>query len=378
MASFDLSQLQHLWWLLISVVGALLVFLTFVQGGQALLYCIARNEVEKSLVINSLGKKWELTFTTLVLFGGAFFAAFPLFYSTSFGGAYWVWMLILFTFVVQAVSYEYRKKENNFLGAKVYEAFLMINGSVSVLLVGVAVGTFFTGSNFSHDAHNFVTWHNPGRGIEAAFSLFNLSFGLFLMFLSRALGALYLNNNIDHEILIERTREAAWRNLLWALPFLLYVLVSLLVMRGYAVDPVTGVVSLVKGKYLANLLAMPINGLGFLLAGLVLVVWGIVATRFRASRKGIWFAGLGTVLVVLAVFSIAGYNNTAFYPSSYDMQSSLTIANASSSHYTLTAMSYIALSIPVILAYVSYVWRTLDAKKLTEADILVEGSEEKY
>lgn len=378
MASFDLSQLQHLWWLLVSVVGALFVFLTFVQGGQALLYCIARNEVEKSLVINSLGKKWELTFTTLVLFGGAFFAAFPLFYSTSFGGAYWVWMLILFTFIIQAVSYEYRKKEDNFLGAKVYEAFLMINGSVSVLLIGVAVGTFFTGSSFSHDANNFVTWHNPGRGIEAAFSLFNLSFGLFLMFLSRALGALYLNNNIDHEILIERTREAAWRNLLWALPFLLYVLVSLLVMRGYAVDPVTGVVSLVKGKYLANLLAMPINGLGFLLVGLVLVVWGIVATRFRASRKGIWFAGLGTVLVVLAVFSIAGYNNTAFYPSSYDMQSSLTIANASSSHYTLTTMSYIALSIPVILAYVSYVWRTLDAKKLTEADILVEGSDEKY
>lgn len=378
MGSLDLSQLQHLWWLLVSVVGALFIFLTFVQGGQGLLFSVAKTEVEKTLIINSLGKKWEITFTTLVLFGGAFFAAFPLFYSTSFGGAYWVWMMILFTFILQAVSYEYRRKPDNFLGAKVYEVFLLINGTVSVLLIGAAVGTFFTGSNFSLSDFNFVTWQHPGRGIEAAFSLFNLSFGIFLVFLARLLGALYLNNNIEHPPLIERTREASFTNLLWALPFLLYVLVSLLVMDGYAVDPATGIVSLQEGKYLENLLAMPINGLGFLLVGLLLVVWGVVSTRFMGSRKGIWSAGLGTVLVVLAVFSIAGYNNTSFYPSKFDLQSSLTIANASSSHYTLTVMSYIALSIPVVLGYVAYVWRLLDAKKLTEADVLVEGSDEKY
>lgn len=378
MGSLDLSQLQHLWWLLVSVVGALFVFLTFVQGGQGLLFTVARTEVEKSLIINSLGKKWEITFTTLVLFGGAFFAAFPLFYSTSFGGAYWVWMLILFTFILQAVSYEYRRKPDNFLGAKVYEVFLLINGTVSVLLIGIAVGTFFTGSNFSLSDFNFVTWQHPGRGIESAFSLFNLSFGLFLVFLARLLGALYLNNNIEHQPLIDRTRAASFTNLLWALPFLLHVLVSLLVMDGFAVDPATGIVFMQEGKYLANLLAMPINGLGFLLVGLLLVVWGVISTRFMGSRKGIWPAGLGTVLVVLSVFSIAGYNNTAFYPSKFDLQSSLTIANASSSHYTLTAMSYIALSIPVVLGYVAYVWRLLDAKKLTEADILAEGSDEKY
>jgi len=378
MGSLDLSQLQHLWWLLVSVVGALFVFLTFVQGGQGLLLTIARTETEKSLVVNSLGKKWELTFTTLVLFGGAFFAAFPLFYSTSFGGAYWVWILILFTFIVQAVSYEYRRKPDNFLGAKTYEVFLFINGTVGVLLIGAAVGTFFTGSNFSLSEYNFVTWEHPGRGIEAAFSLFNLSFGIFMVFLARVLGALYLNNNIEHEVLIERTRKAAFKNLLLLLPFLLYVLIQLLVMEGYAVDPATGTVFLEKGKYLNNLLDMPINGLGFLLVGLVLVVWGVVATRFMASRKGIWFAGLGTVLVVLAVFSIAGYNNTSFYPSKFDLQSSLTIANASSSHYTLTAMSYIALAIPFVLAYIWYVWSLLDKRKLTEEDLLVEGSDEKY
>ncbi|MBW2186106.1 MAG: cytochrome d ubiquinol oxidase subunit II [Deltaproteobacteria bacterium] len=378
MGSLDLSQLQHLWWLIVSIVGALFIFLTFVQGGQGLLFTVARTEIEKSLIINSLGKKWEVTFTTLVLFGGAFFAAFPLFYSTSFGGAYWVWMLILFTFILQAVSYEYRRKPDNFLGAKVYEVFLLINGTVSVLLIGIAVGTFFTGSNFVLSDYNFVTWQHPGRGIEAAFSLFNLSFGLFLVFLARLLGALYLNNNIEHPALVERTRSASFTNLLWALSFLLYVLVSLVVMDGFAVDPATGIVSMQEGKYLENLLAMPINGLGFLLVGLVLVVWGVVSTRFMGSRKGIWPAGLGTVLVVLSVFSIAGYNNTAFYPSKFDLQSSLTIFNASSSHYTLTAMSYIALSIPVVLGYVAYVWRLLDAKKLTEEDILVEGSDEKY
>ncbi|WP_282756384.1 cytochrome d ubiquinol oxidase subunit II [Desulfuromonas thiophila] len=376
MGNLDLAQLQQLWWLLVSVVGALFIFLTFVQGGQGLLLTLTRDEDEKTLIINSLGKKWELTFTTLVLFGGAFFAAFPLFYATSFGGAYWVWMLILFTFVLQAVSYEYRRKPSNLLGARVYEYFLFINGTVGILLIGIAVGTFFTGSNFSLNAYNSVTWHNPGRGVEAAFSLFNLSFGLFLVFLARVLGALYLNNNIDYPPLVAKTSAAAFKNLLYALPFLLYVLVRLLFMQGYAVDPQSGTVFLQRGKYLANLLALPVNGLGFLLIGLVLVVLGVALTYFKGSRKGIWPAGLGTVLVVLAVFAIAGYNNTAFYPSRVDLQSSLTLATASSSHYTLTAMSYIALAIPVVLAYVAYVWRLLDARKLGAADLTT--GDEKY
>ncbi len=369
MGSLSLSQLQHLWWLLVSVVGALFVFLTFVQGGQSLLFSVARTEDEKSLVISSLGKKWELTFTTLVLFGGALFAAFPLFYATSFGGAYWVWILILFTFVLQAVSYEYRRKPSNLLGARTYEIFLFINGSLGIILIGAAIGTFFTGSSFSLSEYNLVTWHHPLRGLEAAFNFFNLSFGLFLMFVARLLGALYLNNNIDQPAIRERTRKAAFSSLLCLLPFLLYLLFSLVTMKGYAVEPETGRVFLEQGKYLHNLLAMPVNGLAFLLGGLLLVVYGALTTRFRNSHRGIWPAGLGVVLVVLAILSIAGYNHTAFYPSSYDPQSSLTIANASSSHYTLTAMSYIAISIPFVLAYVAYVWRLLDARKLTAEDV---------
>jgi len=259
----------------------------------------------KTLVINSLGKKWELTFTTLVLFGGALFAAFPLFYATSFGGAYWVWILILFTFILQAVSYEYRKKPSNILGARTYEIFLFINGSVGIILIGTAIGTFFTGSNFSLNDYNLVTWHSPLRGLEAAFNLFNLSFGLFLMFVSRILGALYLHNNIDQQNIRERTRKAAFNNLLFSLPFLLYILFSLVTMDGFAVAPRNGKIFLESGKYL---------------------------------------------------------------------QSSLTIANASSSHYTLTAMSYMAMSIPFILTYVMYVWHLLDARKLTEDDV----STEKY
>ncbi len=374
MGNLSLTQLQYLWWLLVSVVGALFIFLTFVQGGQSLLFSIAHTEDEKTLVINSLGKKWELTFTTLVLFGGALFAAFPLFYATSFGGAYWVWILILFTFILQAVSYEYRKKPSNILGARTYEIFLFINGSVGIILIGAAIGTFFTGSNFSLNDYNLVTWHSPLRGLEAAFNLFNLSFGLFLLFISRVLGALYLHNNIDQQNIRERTRKAAFNNLLFSLPFLLYILFSLVTMDGFAVDPRNGKIFLESGKYLHNLLAMPIHGLGFLLVGLLLVIYGVATTRFQNSYKGIWPAGLGVVLVVLAILFTAGYHNTAFYPSKYDLQSSLTIANASSSHYTLTAMSYIAMSIPFILAYVMYVWHLLDARKLTEDDI----STEKY
>ncbi len=368
--NLEYSTLQQIWWILASVVGSLFLFLNFVQGGQTLLWQVAKDDIEKSLVINSLGTKWELTFTTLVLFGGALFAAFPKFYSTSFGGAYWVWILILFTFIVQAVSYEYRKKPNNLLGASVYEAFLFINGSVGILLIGAAVGTFFTGSNFTLNDYNQVAWTHPLMGVEAAFSLFNLSLGLFLVFNARVLGAMYLVNNIDFSGKAgfeTRLRKACLMNLIYALPFLLYVLVSLLVMDGFGFDK-NGVVSMVPHKYLQNLLAMP-QVLGLLLVGLVLVVWGVFITGIKKSDKGIWFGGLGTVLVGLAVFFTAGFNNTPFYPSKVDLQSSLTIYNASSTHYTLTVMTYVALVIPLVLAYIAWVWKQMNAKKLTVDDV---------
>ncbi|BCO10597.1 cytochrome d ubiquinol oxidase subunit II [Desulfolithobacter dissulfuricans] len=372
--SLDTTTLQHLWWLLCSVVGALFIFLTFVQGGQTLLWQVAKSDLEKSLVINSLGRKWELTFTTLVLFGGALFAAFPKFYATSFGGAYWVWVLILFTFIVQAVSYEYRKKENNLLGEKVYELFLFINGSVGILLIGAAVGTFFTGSNFVLSGYNFVTWTHPLRGLEAAFSLFNLSLGLFLVFNARTIGSMYLINNIDFSATPEletRLRNACWTSFLCSLPFLGYVLVSLLLMKGYTVDG-NGVVSMVSRKYLANLLANPWL-LGLLAAGLVLVISGVLSTAKTSKTGGIWMGGLGTVLVGLTVLLLPAYNNTPFYPSKADLQSSLTIANASSSHYTLTAMTYVAIAIPFVLAYVAYVWWAMDRTKLTADEVQSEA-----
>lgn len=368
--SLDITTLQQLWWVLASVVGSLFLFLTFVQGGQTLLWQVAKTDYEKSLVINSLGRKWELTFTTLVLFGGALFAAFPKFYATSFGGAYWVWMLILFTFIIQAVSYEYRKKENNLLGTKTYDIFLFINGSVGILLIGAAVGTFFTGSNFVLNEYNQVRWTHPLMGVEAAFSPFNVALGLFLVFNARVLGAKYLINNIDFSSAPEletRLRRACLTSLICALPFLLYVLIRLVFMAGFGFDE-NGVVSMVDYKYLGNLLAMPIV-LGLLLVGLLLVVYGVIATAFLGGRRGIWFGGLGTVLVGLAVFFTAGFNSTPFYPSKYDLQSSLSIYNASSSHYTLTAMTYVAMVIPFVLAYIAYVWRLMDAKKIDHEDI---------
>ncbi|OEU49821.1 MAG: cytochrome d ubiquinol oxidase subunit II [Desulfobulbaceae bacterium S3730MH12] len=368
--NLDLVTLQQIWWIICSVVGALFLFLTFVQGGQTLLWQVAKGEIETSLVINSLGRKWELTFTTLVLFGGALFAAFPKFYATSFGGAYWVWMLILFSFIVQAVSYEYRTKPGNVLGEKVYEGFLFINGSVGILLIGAAVGTFFTGSNFTLNSMNQVSWANELRGLEAAFSFFNLSLGLFLVFNARVLGAMYLVNNIDFTETPElevRLRKACLSSFLCSLPFLLYVLVALLVIDGYGFDE-NGVVSMVAFKYLGNLLAMPAV-LGMLLVGVVLVVMGVLRTSLAAGTNGIWFGGLGTVLVGLAIFFTAAFNNTPFYPSKVDLQSSLSIYNASSSHYTLTVMTYVAFMIPFVLGYVIYVWRQMDSRKIDMKDL---------
>ncbi len=368
--NLDYSILQQIWWLLVAVVGSLFLFLTFVQGGQSLLWQLGKNETEKSLIVNSLGRKWELTFTTLVLFGGALFAAFPKFYSTSFGGAYWVWMLILFTFILQAVSYEYRKKPNNVFGSSVYEFFMWINGVIGILLIGAAVGTFFTGSNFTLNHFQQVTWTHSLRGVEAAFSVFNLSFGLFLVFNARVLGSMYLLNNIDFTGMVEfeeRVRRSCLINLVCALPFLLYVLVSLLFMDGFGVAA-DGTVSMVSGKYLENLLAMP-WALALLVLGLLLVVWGVFISSFKTSQRGIWFSGFGTVLVGLAVFFIAGYNGTSFYPSKADLQSSLTIYNASSSHFTLTAMTYVAMVIPFVLGYIIYFWGQMDKKELSLEDL---------
>lgn len=375
--NLDYSLLQQLWWLICSVVGSLFLLLTFVQGGQTLIFTTASNEEEKALIINAMGRKWELTFTTLVLFGGALFAAFPLFYATSFGGAYWVWMLILFTFIMQAVSYEYRMKPGNVLGARTYEIFMFVNGSVGLLLIGAAVGTFFTGSHFTLNMYRSVTWATPFHGLEAALNLFNLAFGLFLVFLARTLGAMYLVSHVAHELLVRRARQAALINLIWALPFLLIILFKLLTMDGFAVDPATGKIFVEKGKYLHNLLGMPAV-LIMLLGGLVSVIYGVVSTRFLGKNRGIWFGGFGTVLVGLAIFSLAGYHNTAFYPSLTDLNSSLTIYNASSSKYTLTIMSYVAIGVPFVLGYVAYVWRLMDAKQLTLAELTGEDAKDMY
>ncbi|MGB6972571.1 MAG: cytochrome d ubiquinol oxidase subunit II [Desulfobulbales bacterium] len=371
--NFTLAQLQQLWWLIVSVIGALFVFLTFVQGGQSLLSFVARNDLEKSLVINSLGRKWELTFTTLVLFGGALFAAFPLFYATSFGGAYWIWIAILFTFVLQAVSFEFRKKPGNLLGARTYELFLFLNGTIGILLIGIALATFFSGSSFQLDDYNQVLWQHPMLGLEAALSFFNVSFGIFLVLLARTLGALYLLNNIDFRLQLvkdmeKRLRKAVATNLIGAIPFLLYFMYNLATVEGYAVKPESGEIFMESGKYLQNLLAMP-GVLAMLAAGLLFILLGAAVARRPSGQSGIWFSGLGSILVALALLLTAGYNNTAFYPSSFDLNSSLTIYNASSSRYTLTAMSYIALAVPLVLAYIAYFWRKMDREKLSTGEV---------
>ena len=373
--NLDYATLQHLWWLLCSVVGALFLFLTFVQGGQSLLWQVAKTQTEKDLVINALGRKWELTFTTLVLFGGALFASFPKFYSTSFGGAYWVWILILFTFIVQAVSYEFRSKPWNVFGSLVYEGFLLINGTVGILLIGAAVGTFYTGANFQLDSNNFVTWTHPYRGLEAALSpsvssIFNIALGLFLVFNARTLGAMFLVNNIDLNEAADmgtRLRAACWQNFVISLPFLLLILGSLLFMRGYGIVDDAGTIDIVSFKFLRNLVANPWLIL-LLVGGLALVVAGVWKTARTSETGGIWYGGLGTVLVGLTVLLLPAYNLTAFYPSKADPQSSLTIYNASSSPYTLKVMTYVALGIPFVLAYVAYVWWAMGRSKITIED----------
>ncbi len=370
--NLSLLALQQYWWVLVSILGALFVFLTFVQGGQTLLYSVAKTEVEKTIVLNTLGRKWEFGFTTLVTFGGAFFASFPLFYSTSFGGAYWVWFAILAAFVIQAVAYEYRKKPANFLGTKTFEIFLVLNGLLGTVLIGTAVGTFFNGAMFSLNDMNQVDWQTSFRGLEAVLTFHNVALGLTVFFLARVLGTMYFILTVDQEAIVERSKKQLLYNTVPFLVFFLYFVIWLLLKDGFAVDPESGIVSMEKYKYLHNVLQMPVNTV-ILLLGVVGVLWGIISTLFMKSNKGFWFTGTGTVLTVFALFLLAGFNNTSFYPSIYDLQSSLTIQNASSSKFTLTAMSYVSLMIPFVLAYITYFWRAMNRKKITEAEMSEES-----
>ena len=366
--TLSLISLQQYWWLIVSLLGALFVFLMFVQGGETLFFTIARTETEKSLLVNTLGRKWEFTFTTLVTFGGAFFASFPLFYATSFGGAYWVWFAILISFVIQAVSYEFRKKPANFLGAKTFEIFLFINGLLGPVLVGTAVGTFFNGAMFSLDDMKHVTWGTPFRGLEAVLTFHNLALGLAVLFLSRILGLLYFMNSIDNEAIFERSKKHLLYNTVPFLVFFLYFVIALLFKDGFAYKPGTGEIVVESYKYLHNLLAMPINTIMFL-AGVVGVLWGIISTLLKGGPKGIWFAGGGTVLTVWALLILAAFNHTSFYPSVFDLQSSLTIENASSSRFTLVSMSYVSLFVPFVLGYIWYAWKAMNNKKISSEEL---------
>jgi cytochrome d ubiquinol oxidase subunit II len=369
-------ELQAYWWIIVSLLAAILVFLMFVQGGQTLFKQIAKTGKERSLLVNSIGRKWDLTFTTLVTFGGAFFASFPLFYSTSFGGAYWVWILILFSFIIQAVSYEYRSKVNNFLGTKTFDVFLLINGLIAPILIGAAVGTFFTGSEFSVDRLNITNvsnpvisrWETATHGLEAAFNLTNLALGLAIFFLARVLALLYFINNIDHKEIIHRSAKALLLNSVIFLILFLGFVGLLLTKDGFAVNPDTKLVLMEPFKYLHNLIEMPLVLILFLI-GVVGVLYGIYLGAFKSSGKGIWFAGAGTVITVLSVLMLAGFNNTAFYPSTFDLQSSLTIHNASSSKYTLTAMSWVSLLVPFVLIYIWFTWKSMNKRKVSEKDI---------
>ena len=369
--------LQHYWWFLVSLLGALLVFLMFVQGANSMIFSLGRSEEERRLLVNSTGRKWEFTFTTLVTFGGAFFASFPLFYSTSFGGAYWLWMIILFSFVLQAVSYEFQNKLGNILGTKTFQWFLIVNGILGPLLLGAAVATFFNGSNFVVEKMNLTDsvqpvishWANASNGLDALLDPWNLVFGLSVFFLARVLGTLYIINNVNDE----NIRSRASVRLVGAIvPFLLLFLAFLirtLLKDGYAYNPDTGEIVMEPHKYLNNLLSMWYVLLAFL-AGVVLLLYAVIKTVVSKSYiKGIWPAGIGVVLVVLALLLCAGWNNTAYYPSNVDLQSSLTIANSCSSEFTLRTMAWVSLLIPFVLAYIFYAWRSIDSHKLDKEEL---------
>ena len=368
--------LQHYWWFIISLLGALLVFLLFVQGANSMIFQLGKTEEERRMLINSTGRKWEFTFTTLVTFGGAFFASFPLFYSTSFGGAYWVWVLILFTFIIQAISYEFQNKAGNLFGVRTFQTGLIINGILGPLLLGGAVATFFTGSNFIVEKGNITDfmqpvishWANGSRGLDVLLNPWVVIFGISVVFLARILGTLYINNNVNDDIIRGRVRKQLLVNTVLFLLFFLPFLIVTLVGEGYAVNE-AGVIVMEPMKYLNNLLAMwPLAII--LLVGVVLLLFGIVKTVLKPEYvRGIWPAGIGVVLVVLVLFLIAGWNNTAYYPSTADLQSSLTLQNSSSSEFTLKSMFYVSFLVPFVLAYIVYAWRAIDKKAIDRKEI---------
>ena len=365
--------LQHYWWFIVSLLGALLVFMMFVQGANSVLFSLSgKNEDELRLITNSTGKKWEITFTTLVTFGGAFFASFPLFYSTSFGGAYWVWMIILFTFVLQAVSYEFQHKLGNILGARTFQWFLVINGIVGPLLLGMAVATFFNGANFIVEKANILgeaspiisRWANASHGLDALLNGWNWIFGLAVFFLARILGILYVINNVDNDNIRSRGTVRLVGNFVPFLVFFIVAVVYILLKDGYAFDPATGEIYIEPDKYFNNFCQMWSLAIT-LLAGVALFLFGCMKTIFSPTyTRGIWPAGIGAVLAVLSLLLCAGWNYTAYYPSVADLQSSLTIANSCSSEFTLTVMFYVSLLVPFVVGYIAYVWRKMDRKEL--------------
>lgn len=380
---FEYGFLQQYWWFIVSLLGGILVFLLFVQGGNALIFSAGRSEDERALIVNSTGRKWELTFTTLVTFGGAFFASFPLFYSTSFGGAYWLWVLILISFVFQAVSYEFHTKAGNLLGKNTFRIFLVINGVAGPFLIGMAVATFFTGSDFMVNknavgdslAPVISTWGNGWHGLEAFGNIWNICLGLAVFFLAMVQGALYMINNIDDENIVLKLRLRLWMSSFCFLILFVAFLVHICVAPGFAVGA-DGTVYMEKSKYLHNFLQMPAV-LAVFLAGVVLVLYGIVRTlASRKYRKGIWFTGPGAVLAVLGLFLVAGYNGTAYYPSVTDLQSSLTITNSCSSQFTLKTMTIVSFIIPFVLAYIVYAWRKMDKESLTIKEL--DNTTDKY
>jgi cytochrome d ubiquinol oxidase subunit II len=371
-------NLQQYWFMLVALLGALLVFLLFVQGGQTLIFRIGKSKQERDILVNSLGRKWEFTFTTLVTFGGAFFASFPLFYSTSFGGAYWVWILILFCFVIQTVGYEFRSKANNLLGTKTYELFLFLNGFLGTVLLGTAVATFFTGSLFEIVTNESGTissvWRGEARGLELAFdftryaTFINLSLGLAVFCLARSLGALYFINNVADENIVKKSALTVKVMTIPFLVFFLFFLGNILFIDGFAYNE-NGVVTMEAYKYLHNLLEMPVV-CAVLLLGVVLVLGGIILGAFKQSSKGIWLAGIGTVATVFSLLLVAGFNNTCYYPAYGDyLNSSLNIQNSSSSRFTLVTMSYVSLLIPFVLAYIWYAWYVMNKKKIDHHEL---------
>ena len=371
------SFLQQYWWFLISLLGALLVFLMFVQGANSLIFEIGKSPEERRIVINSTGRKWEVTFTTLVTFGGAFFASFPLFYSTSFGGAYWLWMIILFSFVLQAVSYEFQNKLGNLLGAKTFQVFLVINGIIGPLLLGGAVATFFDGSNFVVEKQNITDgmqpvisrWANASNGFDALLDFYNVLFGLAVFFLARILGILYIINNVNDEKIRSQARGRLIFSTAAFLVTFLWFFIRTLLKDGFAYDPQTNLVFMEPMKYLNNLGDMWYLSI-VLVVGVGLLLYAFLRTLFKRDYiRGIWPAGIGVVLVVLVLFLCAGWNHTAYYPSNVDMQSSLTIVNSCSSEFTLRTMAIVSLLIPFVIAYIVYAWYSIDKKKIDRDEI---------